>query len=141
MFISDAFQLYCNCYWYMLIFVRNVFPDSFCKTYNLSYERLMEIRECQFDLLQNLVDIGCLKSVSEGLDVSTTGKAPPNATAHIFTRGVTGSVDVGGNNRIAESTGLAALCYVNRNSFRPRLLNAVFCAGLYPQLVCCCKPF
>uniref|UniRef100_A0A7S3M923 RNA helicase n=1 Tax=Spumella elongata TaxID=89044 RepID=A0A7S3M923_9STRA len=51
---------------------------AFCKTYGLSFERMTEIKESQRDLLTGLVDIGLLRSVQEGLNM--TGHANRNAS-------------------------------------------------------------
>jgi len=47
---------------------------AFCKTYGLSFERMIEIKESQRDLLTGLVDIGLLRSVQEGLSLTGHGE-------------------------------------------------------------------
>ena len=112
---------------------------KFCKKFSLSYDRMTEIRDTQMDLLQGLVDIGCLSSTDRGMSLSS-----PRTVSSVMQRRITGD-DMSNNpttnkEAVAAVTSSVMVLHPNRNAFKPRLLNAVFCAGMYPQMARILRP-
>lgn len=110
---------------------------KFCNKFSLSYDRMTEIRDTQMDLLQGLVDIGCLSSVDRG-----TNFPPPVTTVlqRCSDDNNSSTAHSSSNNNKAAATARNVVLHPNRNAFKPRLLNAVFCAGMYPQMARVLRP-
>lgn len=75
---------------------------------------MIEIKQTQSDLLDSLVDVGYISSVRDALQCPNTASAAVKSNAAV---GVS-----------------------NRNSHKSKLLAAVYCAGLYPQLAKVLRP-
>eukprot|EP01038_Epipyxis_sp_PR26KG_P008683 gene8683-11734_t len=85
---------------------------SFCREYGLSYERIQEIKQTQFDLLEGLVELGFLSSVKDGQ----------------LNHNINYEDNNNNNNQY------------NRNSHKPRIILSTLCAGLYPSISKIMKP-
>ena len=92
---------------------------AFCKQHGLSYDRVAEIADTQRDLLEGLVQLGLLGSVAEAF-------LPPHSSEPSQSL----------QQQQLELRQRARNC----NADKSRVLSAVYCAGLYPQVARVLRP-